>query len=100
MAEVVNQADEHLLFFVLCLDRYDVRAKLLNRITQHAHFIRTVFYGKRWSLCGGTSENKKNFQLNDQNDQLYINKCQPNNPLLKSLLEKIVKKQGWFLVPQ
>lgn len=43
MAEVVNQADEHLLLFVLCLDRYDMRAKLLNRITQHAHFIRTVF---------------------------------------------------------
>lgn len=48
------------------------------------------------SLCIGTSENNKNFQQNDQNDHLYINKSQPNNPLLKSLLEKIVKKRADF----
>lgn len=102
MAEVVNQADEHLLLlFVLCLDRYDVRAKLLNRITQHAHFIRAVFFWKRWRVfVVGLAKTRKNFHQNDQNDQLYIKKCQPNNPLLKSLLETIVKKQGWFLVPQ
>lgn len=54
-----------------------------------------VLLKKMESLCIGTSENKKNFQQNDQNDHLYINKRQPNNLLLKSLLEKIVKKQGF-----